>query len=214
MLRAALSTTIAEGSFLPLLLKNSTNINVTEDMFELAAYNGREDDLRSLATHSRNDDIPSKWLDIARLYTAAASGESDRLKDLLERGVKCNFSDSEGYAPLAMAAWEGHESAVQMLLSAGADPNIGKDQGCVALKLAAKQGYYNIVELLVKAGASIDVINKSGSTPTAIAKLKGYWKVFKFLERCEIEQGLQQKDANSDDIGPQPPVLKADFSKS
>ena len=92
----------------------------------------------------------------AALIDAAMKGDTQRVKDLLDRkGVKVNMKDAQGTTPLALAAWFGHTDTATLLIERGADVNAKKSSSddSSVLALATIKGHKDIVELLKKAGA-------------------------------------------------------------
>ncbi len=91
----------------------------------------------------------------AALLNAAAKGDTQRVKDLLDQGVNVNVKDQQGATPLAHAAWFGHIDAAKLLIERGADVNAKKTSadGSSVMELATMKGHKDIVGLLKKAGA-------------------------------------------------------------
>lgn len=50
------------------------------------------------------------------IFTAAADGDIDEVRKLLEKGISVNQCDEEGYTPLHWAVQEGHLSVVKLLI--------------------------------------------------------------------------------------------------
>jgi len=89
----------------------------------------------------------------AALLDAAAKGDTERVKNLLDKGVNVNVKDQQGSNPLAHAAWFGHTDTAKLLIERGADVNAKKNDDKSVLELATMRGHENIVQLLKKAGA-------------------------------------------------------------
>lgn len=170
----------------PLLLKK--DLTVTEDMFKISASYGNERLLEKLSMFCGLESTLNKWLDIARLFNAATSGDVDLLRTLLRCGVEPDVASPDGVTPLVVAAEWQHEEAVQLLLSAGALPDGGPNLNSSPLCRAAEFGLYDMVEILVNAGASLDIKDDRGRTPAMLAKSRGHILVFKHLEQCRREQ--------------------------
>ena len=62
--------------------------------------------------------VPSEWVEAAR------AGRTERVKAMLEAGVKVNATDSNGYTALVYAAYMGRSETGRALLAAGADVNL------------------------------------------------------------------------------------------
>jgi len=107
---------------------------------------------------------------------AAAQGEMESLRALLQRGSRLSFpiaaalgriddarrllanaTSEELHLALALAAQFGHESVVRLLLDAGENPNrfnpIGAHSHSTPLHQAALGGHLGVVKLLVEHGA-------------------------------------------------------------
>lgn len=69
------------------------------------------------------------------LHFAAALGNVDCVKLLVEAAADVNLQDREGYSPLHMAAGYMHTSAMVALLEAGADPQLKDNNGRDAVQL-------------------------------------------------------------------------------
>ena len=178
-------------------LRISKGMKVTEEVFRIAACLGDETLLDRLSRFCELENIPEKWLDVARLYRAAECGDDVLLKVLLGRGVDPNVAIPDGWTPLVAAAQWDNETAVQLLLSAGAlpdgEPNLKRSPLCHA----AFHGWIETVKILVTAGASLDFKDEKGRTPSMIAKANGNILVFKYLEQCRKEQERRGREASN-----------------
>lgn len=179
---------------LPMPLLLSADLKVTEAMFRTCSSCGNKRLLEKLSMFCRLESTPEKWLDIARLYNAARTGDLELIQSLLKRGVELDVATPDGVTPLVMAARYKHETAAQLLLSAGALPDGGQNLKLSPLCSAAEFGRYDMVEILVNAGASLDFKDDRGQTPAMLAKSRGHIFVFKFLEQCRREQEARRKE--------------------
>ena len=116
----------------------------------------------------RHDEDDDGWREAIRdgvldgrreaLLEAAAEGEADAVRFLLDRGADPDgFVPGDG-TPLLVAAAEGHEEVVQVLLAAGADPNAQAPGDGSALIAAAHEGQVEVARLLLAAGAEVDLV--------------------------------------------------------
>lgn len=87
------------------------------------------------------------------LSNAAAQGDLELVRQLLEAGADVNNTDSWGHTPLMSASWGGHKEIVQVLLAHGANVNVTTSRGWTALRFATNLPHPEIVELLKAAGA-------------------------------------------------------------
>lgn len=74
----------------------------------------------------------------APLHYAAAGGDADITRILIDRGAALNARAVAGITPLMMAAREGQEEAVAVLLRAGADARLTNSEGLNAAQVAEK----------------------------------------------------------------------------
>lgn len=177
------------------LLDRSLNLEVTDDLFQMAAACGRRDILDSLARYSGMEDLPDEWLNVAGLRNAAMDGDDTTVEYLVNGGVDLNVADMDGWTPLVVAVHLGRVSMVRMLLSAGAEfdqefryePYLFERpvNRLTTIHMAAIYGQYEIVKLLVEAGASIEARDEDGRTPAMVAKQYDRTKIRLYLRRCE-----------------------------
>lgn len=87
------------------------------------------------------------------LHYAAANGDGDILRCLLQYGADANQGDENGTTPLMLAAAAGHDYALFALLAAGADLDKRDNLGRTALMFAVQSAHAGTVSLLLQAGA-------------------------------------------------------------
>lgn len=101
------------------------------------------------------------------LTTAAYEGQTDVVKDILDKGADVNEGSGCAWAPglnaLSCAAYGGHIETVKVLVERGADVNASSIDGWTPLMSAAYVGHVGIAKLLIEKGADID---------TAMARLE------------------------------------------
>jgi ankyrin repeat protein len=88
------------------------------------------------------------------LHYAAASGDDDITKLLLNRGANIEATSPQGtglYTPLMMAAREGHESTALLLLAQGANAKAKNSEGLTAAQIAERAGKSQVVAALKSA---------------------------------------------------------------
>lgn len=101
------------------------------------------------------------------LSVAAATGDSQRVRALLARGVSPNppwVSAERPAAPLHRAAERGHVQIIRLLLAAGANVDFGDRLGASPLHYAARAGHAEVARLLLDAGASASAGTDAGVT--------------------------------------------------
>ncbi|MES0490291.1 MAG: ankyrin repeat domain-containing protein [Leptospirales bacterium] len=96
------------------------------------------------------------------LLKAAANGDVETVKLLLEHGADINAIDDRAESALLSASYLGHYELVKFLIENGANIENPGNKGYTPLYVAAYKGYYNIVDLLLQKGANIHVKAKSG----------------------------------------------------
>ncbi|MBC8217089.1 MAG: ankyrin repeat domain-containing protein, partial [Planctomycetes bacterium] len=100
---------------------------------------------------------------------AAAIGDVDRIRQLIEQGANVGDFDSLSYmTPLHRAAKEGQKPVVELLLANGAPVNERDLELKTPLHYAVENRYEGIVELLLAHGAGINNKDRRGRTPMDI----------------------------------------------
>lgn len=88
------------------------------------------------------------------LWKAAAAGNTERVKALVEAGVAVDAPNEYGQTALYLAAMHGHVHAVRLLSGwAAADTEVRAAGGSSALTAAAANGHARVVRALLQAGA-------------------------------------------------------------
>jgi len=137
------------------------------------------------------------------LITAAYKGQTNVVKDLLDKGADPNERGRyefgwgiawEDATPLFCAAHEGHLEAVKVLVDRGADVDVPGHLGWTPLMGAAYKGYTNIAKILVERGADIE---------GTIAK----FKELKRKDAYELLERLAKKQQQPPRYRASPPML-------
>jgi uncharacterized protein len=121
------------------------------------------------------------------LWEAAAFGQQDRLRHLLERGFKVNVYSADGFTPLGLACFFGHPACVKLLLERGADPNAAarNDMQVRPLHSAVARAPEDAVVVnlrgLIAKGADINATQQGGYTALHQAADRGHEAVVKLL---------------------------------
>ena len=87
------------------------------------------------------------------LYQAAATGQTEIVRPLLESGTDPSITTDFGWAPLHWAAHNGQVDCVRLLLDHHADLSPMSDQSTTPLDMARKNNQVEISEILEQAGA-------------------------------------------------------------
>jgi ankyrin repeat protein len=104
--------------------------------------------LASSASASDTNTIDNRDADgNTALMHAAAYGDIEMTRQLVEAGVNIKARGYIGNTALIYAAQEGYVEIVEILVEAGANPDAANDFGSTARKLAAGYGQREIVEI-------------------------------------------------------------------
>ena len=172
-----------DDSLIKRLLNRDPELKITNDLFQIAASNGRDDILFQFSKHSNLEKPPSEWQNIVGVYNATCNGDIRGLKDLLDSGVMPDTSNPQGRTPLTEAVARNHGTIVTMLLSAGASPDPVVNER-TPLYDCALRDQHDLAKILVEAGASIEFTDKEGRTPEVFSMLEGKFKVSMYLKQC------------------------------
>lgn len=102
---------------------------------------------------------------LTSLHRAAAEGDLEWVKELLESGAAINAKNERGLTALHRAINRGKRQIVELLLDKGADVNAKDDKGFTPLFSAIGNRDYEMVKLLVDKGANVNVSANDGTTP-------------------------------------------------
>lgn len=106
------------------------------------------------------------------VHRAAASGDAERVRTLVEEGHDVDGPDRTHFTPLHFAAQEQHADAAQALVGLGADIEARNVYGATPLLVALTNGRDRpgeVVRVLLAAGADPDASNKTGVSPRSLS---------------------------------------------
>ncbi|XP_068784033.1 cyclin-dependent kinase 4 inhibitor B-like [Struthio camelus] len=133
-----------------------------------------------------------------RLASAAARGDVEEVRALLEAGADPNGTNSFGRTPLQVMML-GSPRVAELLLQRGADPNRADPRtGCFPAHDAARAGFLDTLVALHRAGARLDLPDGRGRLPLDVAAGGPHGPVGRYLRH-------QQPPAAARDPPPAPP---------
>ncbi|XP_047121354.1 poly [ADP-ribose] polymerase tankyrase-1-like [Schistocerca piceifrons] len=147
-----------------------------------AAQEGTVEELQELLAVGAN--VGARDENVLRqtaLHYAAAKGNVEVVKCLLEGGAEVDSRDTWQETPLHKAAYNGHTAVVQLLVASSADPNASNCCGCMPLHFAADRGHMETTAALLEAGADRLASDKDGNTPKYFAERKNHQKLVEML---------------------------------
>jgi uncharacterized protein len=115
------------------------------------------------------------------LLKAAGRGETETVKNLIDKGVDMNVKDANGQTPLMIATYKNDVETAKVLIAAGADVNIRDDMKNTPFLYAGAEGYLEILKLTIAAGADPTITNRYGGTALIPAAEHGYVDVIREL---------------------------------
>ena len=98
------------------------------------------------------------------LITAAAVGNVEAAKILIEGSADLNYQNADGSTALHTATVFGRTDVANILINAGTDLNLKNKNGSTALHLAAFFGRIEIVKVLLENGADKTIKNNADQT--------------------------------------------------
>ncbi|MEV6278663.1 ankyrin repeat domain-containing protein [Nocardia sp. NPDC051832] len=146
---------------------------------DLAITFGRHENVRLLVTGSAHATAAGQGATAA--HTAAAAGDTDRIRGLLDAGSDCDIPNHSGWTPLLIAADHGRVEVTRILLAAGAAPNARTSNGWTALHIAVVYRHAALARALLAAGADIAPETADGRTPLDLAIAAGHYGMERLL---------------------------------
>ena len=132
------------------------------------------------------------------LLNASASGDTERVRDLLRNGHHANDSfPIVGTCPLILASANGHAETVAALLDAGADIHARDLTGWTALHAAAFRGDRATVSLLLERGAVLQKSRWYLPNPAQVAEMSGHPEIIDLLQQTELARDPAVPTLNS-----------------
>ncbi|KAM9368013.1 cyclin-dependent kinase 4 inhibitor B-like [Phaethornis superciliosus] len=117
------------------------------------------------------------------LANAAARGDLQRLRELLDGAADPNAVNSYGRTPIQVMML-GSPRVAELLLQRGADPNRPDPRtGCLPAHDAARTGFLETLEVLHRAGARLDLPDGRGRLPLDVAAGGPHGPVGRYLRQ-------------------------------
>ena len=115
------------------------------------------------------------------MHYAARKGHSETLTFLLEKGMKPDLADEQGYTPLLDAALGGNVAEIERLVEAGANIRAVTDSGAGIVMLALQSLKPDVVTLAMDKGAPTDGTDPRGRTALELAVSNGFTDIARRL---------------------------------
>lgn len=120
------------------------------------------------------------------IFEAAATGRSERVKELLEKDPKLvNAFAPDGFYPLGLAIFFGHKETATLLLASGAEVNMASKNAMNVrpLHAAAAARQLDVARILAERGGDVNARQQSGYTPLHEAAATGQIEFAELLIR-------------------------------
>ncbi len=128
-----------------------------------------------------------------KFLRAVAAGDSERVRDLYNAGLKNARDPYEGDTALIIAAREGHMDVLRFLLHKKADIDAKNDRGSTALLEAIKMKRMDCVIKLLEAQAETNVMTLFGLSPLWMAAVHKDAGLLKLL----LDHGARPSNQNN-----------------
>jgi ankyrin repeat protein len=125
----------------------------------------------------------------AEIHKAAYNGDINKVRELLQKGVKPDERDSFGGTALHAAMFQKNMQIVKLLLQNGFNINAqGTQNGYAPLHDAVWANNLEAAKLLLDEGAKTNLKGKDGLTPFGKAKNEGKTEIVKYFESRGIKE--------------------------
>lgn len=125
----------------------------------IAAGIGKVETARVLLEHKADPNLQNTETGAFPLYHAAASGNAELAKLLLDKGAKVTVTLNDGSTALHAAVEQKTQPMVKQLLAAKADPNALDQRSRTPLTIAVATGQLSMLDVLLEGGADPKVGN-------------------------------------------------------
>lgn len=118
------------------------------------------------------------------MANAAARGDVETVRTLLESGVDPNAANLFGRTPIQVMMM-GNPRMAELLLEGGADPNrADPSTGALPAHDAAREGFLDTLRALRRGGARLDRRDKRGHRPVDLAEEAGHRHVVRYIREA------------------------------
>ena len=125
----------------------------------------------------------------AEIHQAAYHGDLNKVKELLQKGVKPDERDSFGGTALHAAMFQKNMQIVKLLLQNGFNVNAqGTQNGYTPLHDAVWANNLEAIKLLLGEGAKTNLKGKDGLTPYGKAEKEGKTEIVQYFESRGIKE--------------------------
>ncbi|MDQ6718082.1 MAG: ankyrin repeat domain-containing protein [Gemmatimonadota bacterium] len=134
------------------------------------------------------------------IFEAAASGQLQRLEELIAADPDITRPSTDGWTPLHLAAFFGRTDAARRLIDAGADLKAiaGNSTANTPLHAAiAGRGEEELVLRMLMAGADATVATAEGYTPLHVAASRGNQRMCDLLIRYRAQPAAKMNDGKT-----------------
>lgn len=132
-----------------------------------------------------------------QLLLAIWFDDAERVKALLQKGIKADYDYKEIKHPLPEAALLGDKEIINLLLKHGFQVNQSDYDGNTALYWACRLGYHDIVQELLNRGANPNTVNNAGWTPLQEASENGFKSIVELLIAKNVDINRVDSDGRS-----------------
>ncbi|XP_076070444.1 uncharacterized protein LOC143042088 [Mytilus galloprovincialis] len=172
---------------------NKTTMEGNRSLLHAAACTGDKQIVtlvQGLGTGCRGNSVFDPWSPLAE---AAAQGDLEIVRYLVENNAEVNQSGISGWTALHFATLFYHEDIVNFLLSKGADVNSTTSTKISPLHLAAENGYSELCHILLDKGAKPEMLTSQGEFALTLAAKNGHFHLLQFFLDEGIELPLPQE---------------------
>lgn len=160
-----------------------------------AAARGKVSVIRQILAQDKNSIRMTDDSGRTPVYTAAALGQLDATRALIDAGSNVNVSDESGTTSLQLAVDHGSTSVARLLLARGADPDAGKCRRLSPpLLLVSMRDDLEIAKLLLHCGANPDIVDDDGNTALHKAAEFGKRDMIEMLLACGANPNFKGED--------------------